>query len=312
MKRSLLLIPIVLLVLLATWSLIGQATFLRDSTTPEDWERAATHLTTTLIPEAPEHTKIMVWPVWRETPLPHLVEVDEMLLWQSAPLLEDLQHTTQVLIIAPEDRVNEALDALPFTPTHPPERTDFDSVSTMRVEVPAITQWPSASLAELLPEAKIALRQADTLTPCKSWPERAPLPGWRCAGHPRIVGVSEYELDDEPRRCIMAHAPSKPDATLLLHFPTINPPEHDSTLRIRAGITLRAARLAPQNDDLTLRVTLDGALVATRIYAAQASTWEPLDLPVKQGQDLSTLTLEVSALSSPQKMFCLNGWIIPK
>ncbi len=309
-KRALLLIPIVSLVMVATWSIIGQATFLRDSTSPDDWERAARHITSELIPKHPEHSKIMVWPVWRETPLPHMVDVHESLLWQHAPLLEDLQNTKQLIIISPADRTKDALDALPFLPTETESKL-FDSVSVLQIDMPIATQWPGPSLAALLPKAKVSLRDTQKTTPC-TWRTSKRSPGWHCKGHPRPIAVSEYELDDQPRRCIMAHAPPKASQTLSLAFPTFPSPPSDGVLRVRSGFDLRGARLAKKNDRLTMTILDAKEPLGKRSVNAFDSSWEALDIPVKKGQDLSALRIEISAPTSKHKLFCVNGWFIPQ
>lgn len=312
-KRFLLLIPMILLVSLATWSLIGQATFLRDPTTPEDWKLAAQHITTDLVPRAPERTKILVWPVWRETPLPDLIDVSSLLLWNGAPLLEDLQRTSHLIVITPVGRIDEVLKVLPFTPDGALVRKDFETVSVLDIKLPEAMQWPSPSLVELLPKATVTLRAKDgTVTPCTSWNPRGEMPGWSCPGHPHVITASEFELDDQPRRCILAHPPSQPDVTLLITFPRPEDLPAASTLRVRAGFDLRGARLAGTNDDLWLKVRAGEQELATRTYKAQTSMWEALDIPVKGAGGLDAITLEISAQTSAHKLFCLDGWIIPQ
>ncbi len=316
-KRYLPLIPALALLLVALWSTLGQLSFLRDSTSPDDWSNAAHHALRQLEKNTQSKdspTRVMVWPEWRETPLPHLVDQSQYILWNHAPTIEDLQNTSEIIILTPQDRKEDALRALPFTPQNT-RQENFNSVLALHVALPPQTQYTTPPLHTLLRKATVSIEKPKGKpTSCTSWRNNPREPGWACAKHPRIIGAAEYELDDQPRTCILAHPPKSPSDTLVITFPKIKTELDHATLRVRAGIDLRGARLAKHNDDLTLEILQGDQSLATHTYKAQESTWDHLDIPLKTiaNHTIEPLTFRVSAKSHDHKLFCFNAWVLPQ
>ena len=319
MKRALPLTPLLLLCALGAWSATAQGTCLRDSTSPQDWEQAARHVAGSIKAHPEASPRVLIWPPWRETPLPELVEVSQTLLWQQRPLLEDLQRTSEVFVIAPRDRLDEALDALPFAPVEAPEWRSFGSVVTTRLALPASTQWPAPSLLELLDEASLSVVSSSEATKaldCTRHRRAAPASsGWRCPKVDTSIVAGEYELDDQPHRCLIAHPPQDPNFALRIKFPALLPSPADggATLRLRAGNDLRGARLAKVNHPIVLRALRGERVIARAEFMAFESTWEAIDIDLPESElPLDDLTLEVSSPRGEAMRFCVNGWLIPR
>lgn len=327
LKRNLLLLlPALAILLTALWSALGQVSFLRDPTSPQDWRSAARHVHQIIATpdETPSSSaphllppdRILVWPAWRETPLPELVEVSQSLMWNDRPVLEDLQGAERLFLLAPTEQLDDALDALPYPARqHITSRHAFDTVQVVALEVPQnTTQW-AVQLSDLLSEARIEVVTAGetprraSCSATKRVGDRAPT--WRCPGTAEQVGVSFYELDDQPRHCILAHPPSNPNESLRITFtpPALATPS-PVTLRVRAGFDLRGARLAQRNDELDLTISIGDSELSHRRYHAQSSTWESHDIESKQLVDMSEgLTFEIAAKDAKHKLFCFNAWL---
>lgn len=347
LKRHLLLLPALVLFLVALWSGVGQLSFLRDDTAKQDWLSAARRVRKHILPTAKEAAsqatpsssskskknsprdehlaahplpadRILVWPAWRETPLPELVEVSQALMWNDQPVLEDLQGARRLFLLTPTSRVEEALDELPFPARpHITSREDFDTVQLLEIAVPkALTQWP-IQLSDHLAEATVEIIDR-SVTPHKrsrcSKRARAGAPSWSCPDLPEQVGVSFYELDDQPRYCILAPPPKGKETALRVTFPStsLEDASNPATLRFRAGFDLRGARLAANNDDLTLKIFIADQEIARQRYQAQTSTWKATDIelaPQALEGAPQGLTFEVDARSATHKLFCFNAWL---
>src|SRR6056297_1730301 len=114
------------------------------------------------------------------------------------------------------------------------------------------------------------------------------------------------EIGDDPRRCVQAFPPSE-DRYLAIET-TIT--EASDILRVRAGLDLRAARIA-KGDDVLYRVFIDDEKMEEIRVDSQDSSWTPLDFDLSQRVDESVkLRIEIESVTDDpyHRRFCVNAW----
>ena len=156
--RARVLLPLALLAALALASAIGRRSCWRDPTTPTDWQRAASHITSELSPKS----RVLVHPHWSEAPLPSLSSHDHALLWTKRPLAEELDGVREIWVLTESTRLPEALARLPFQ-AQPDAITRHGTVTTARVPVPegaAQVQWALSARAPRSEAAAARLKRS--------------------------------------------------------------------------------------------------------------------------------------------------------
>lgn len=318
-------LPLAILVVAGVASLAVQRLVLPPDETPSDWRRAAQYV----LERAEPSDAIRVHPNWIEAPLPYLTDVDDRLSRQDTPVPGDLQGDDRVWIISETDRVQEAVDRLPWRPENPQKKA-FGPVSVILADVPEALKFEYELLDHLegaevahvtpsapkkKPEEPDAPDEADAKNEptergeqCKNW--NAEKRRWYCGPENPWIFVGEIMrfVNDNPRRCIWAHPPGD-DKVLRVTFPDV--PLTD-TFRVRAGLTFRASR-SDRGGPVRMQVEIGHDQVVDHTYPATSSTWFPHDidtskLAAEAGE--SDVTFEISSEAIHERYFCLNGWAL--
>lgn len=305
MKRHLLIIPFGLLVLLAGYSFVGQVAFFRDATTRQDWEAAAASVVESLS----EQDAILIAPLWRETPLPPLVERSSQLLWIEAPLREDLQGKRKLWLICDsshcDDAVVHARASLRATNASPPRA--FGGVLVHELSLPEELEF-TTTLSRVLGDAKVSKRDGSSERACKRWDDKTHT--WRCPGktEPRSVTRGLYEVADMPRECI-ALIPSQSPEVSVIEFQDV---KLTNTLRTRATWALVGARQRTHEPAL-FRVYVDGELLVKTSTPGMETDWSPTDASTSKWADGEGHHVRVeveTARYKAYKLFCFNAWAL--
>lgn len=269
-----------------------------DPTQPSDWANAAAWV----IANAHDDDVVRIEPFWYETGLTYLQPVGDRVQRIRNPLMEDLYTANGVVIVSQADRLDAAIESLPFQPTELDVQR-FGTVSAVRVPVPpAPFSW---ELYDHLDEAAVSRVQGDQSEACTRWdPKRH---RWDCAKVNRwtYVGQEEREVGDDPRRCVWAH-PLDRGRTLRIEIDV--PPA--STIRVRDSFDLRAARLG--GDAVLVQVFVNDRLELEDRVAGNDHDWQAHDIDVRGIDGPLRLRIEVDLLGSIKNRFlCLNAWAIP-
>ena len=305
MKRYLPIIPLGLLVLLAGYSFAGQVAFFRDATPQQDWEAAAESITGALS----DQDAILIAPLWRETPLPPLIEHSSQLLWIESPLREDLQGKTKLWIICDSDHCDDAVaharTSLRATSAAPPQR--HGEILVHELSLPEDLQV-ATMFSRALGAAKVSKRRGDTERVCKRWDAKKS--SWRCPGkaEPRSVTSDLYEVADMPRECI-ALIPSQSPEVSVIEFPAVKLTE---SLRTRATWALVGARQRT-HEPARFRVYVDGELLAETSTPGMETDWRATDTSTSRWADGETHNVRFeleTARHKSYKLFCFNAWTL--
>ena len=290
------------LLLAALLSLTLQRTRFREPERAASWQRAAASTLQQLAPGE----RVLIHPHWDRSALPYFSPNSAPLLHLERPLIEDLNHTSAVWILAPSTQTEAALARLPFAARADSSET-FGQVTLLHVPVPAGAH-ASYELAQHMQSARVEKVRGEDRLVCSSYDARKTQ--WSCPGKkaPRHVGASERELLDGPRTCIEGVAPERGGA---LHF-TFPAVPLGQTLHLRAGwtlISLRKKRHRPST--IAWKVLVGDELMDSRTFSFDED-WRVIDLDTRklsgQARDVH---IQISSPSPKDTMLCFNGWVRP-
>lgn len=294
------LLPLTLLVVGGITSLIAQIWIFPADVEPDDWREPAAYVKEHI----GDRDVVRVHPSWTADPLPHLADVGERVRRQHFPLEEDLQDVERIWILSETDRLDGALDRIPFS-VDKPTLERFGHVTVARVEVPNSSQFDYEML-EHLDEATVERVETDGETrTCSNWDEA----DWRwdCGAQDQFlyVGRELLVLNDDPHRCIWAH-PLDKGRPLRITFPDVS---LSKTLRLRAGLNFRAS-LSKRGTDVQFRVQIGDRTALEHTYGARTSTWFPHDIDTteRSGEEVD-VTVEIRSDKVKDRYFCFNGWV---
>lgn len=291
------LIPAALILAAGIASFVAQVFFLPGDVDAEDWRQPARYVLDHIGPA----DAVTVQPGWNEDAYPYLTEVGDQVIRQHHPLLEDVHRYERVWLLSESERLDEALELMPFeaAETHP-----FGSVTLVRLDAPE-ERVVHFDLLERLDEAEVSRVDGDKeIRQCDTWD--ADKRAWYCRKPHKWIYVGEellfFGLD--PHRCIWAHPPGK-GRKVRLRFDDVPMGE---TFRVRAGLNQRAAR-SKRGTDVHVRVIVDEDLVEERTIPARENSWKPIDVDTSHiaGQEREVV-VEIWSKKVYDRFFCLNGW----
>ena len=270
-----------------------------DPTSQSDWEDAAAWIAE----RADSNDAVRLEPHWHGPGLVALEPVGPLIDRTRAPLAEDLYDREEIFVAAQHDRVQNALDALPFA-AEVVEQASFSTVTATRVAVPELgINW---ELYQNLEHARVSRVKGDSVTQCDKWDKRQRR--WDCVPRNKwlYVGAVMREMGDEPRRCVWAH-PLRPGGTLRIEFE----PAPAQTVRIRAGFDLYASR-HDANGEVLLQAFVANKLVQEKYFKHDDATYDAIDLNVADFGDGAPIRLEIDLVEGTirDRFFCLNAWAI--
>lgn len=292
------------MILLATTSIIARKTwFNRPAEAVSSWETASAFV----IDNLEEGDAITTYPSWDRTGFPSLEPKSAFMLHRDPILREDLQRVSNLWLIAPSARVDEALAALPFDPPKPSLEKRSGIVTAMRIPVPDDIHW-DLELTDVLKQARVerglvrGKSKDNNLTTCERFDAKQNR--WRCSGA-GSVGQGEQEIVTSARTCIEVFFGKSHDTTRI----TFTDLPKSKKLRLRAGWTLaslRRKRSAPGK--VSWRVVLGDKELDKRTFPTK-DQWHLFDFDTAFAPDKHDLTIEVEASSPDKTEFCFNGWL---
>ena len=307
-RRALALAPLLLLLLIAAWSLIWRALdFGRPQAPPSDWQAAAAAVLEGYEPA----DAIWINPWWDESAMPTLATQPAHLLRQRELLPEDLEGVARLWVLTDAWREQEARQRLPSwaydaSAAAPPQRWSHGQVQRWLLTLPAGATTYPYSLRARLSEAQVWHVDGPQQTPCSTYDEAAR--AWRCPGQASElwVSASTRELGEDFHDCVWAPPPGK-GKSLRIRYPQV---PLGARLRLRAGLTLRAARLV--GEPVSWRVRVAQQTLHEQTLPATQTTWDALDLDTSRwAGSAQPVELEIWTPQQERRFFCFNGWVMP-
>ena len=265
----------------------------------EEWREPAAYVKKHLGPD----DLVRVHPEWTEDPLPHLESVGDQISPQERPVAGDFQDVRRVWIVSETERVDGAVDLLPFEPSRP-EYERFGDVTVVETRVPSSLQ-SSYELLDHLDEAVVErLKNGKVKQTCDNWNPRERR--WDCGSKDPwlYVGEKRMMVGGDPHKCFWAH-PLPKGKVLRITFPKV---PLQKTLRVRAGLSFTASRKG-HGDPVRMRVEIDDETRVDHVYPAHDSVWRASDIDTAalSGQRRDVV-LKVTAPEIRDRGFCVNGW----
>lgn len=291
-RNLLRLVPAVILIFCACFSILGHAFLFGDPTTPDDWKAAADFVKKNLS----DGETIRVEPVWSDAPLVYLGDVGTRIDRRSELLVEDRYGESGTLVLAENARVDNALSNLgPGLQTL--TVTPFGSVSVVHVRYPVdVYSWNARTTLQGASLQRIA---GETVEDCKVWDpiDRR----WDCGKRDKWVFVRDMvrEVGNEPRSCVFMHPLAGKTVRLTYDVPA------GKNLIVRAGLDLRASR-SVRGTDVKFEVKTDGKLMATKVVLASSNEWFRFDIPMNAA---SKVSFEVATEKVFDRNFCFDAWL---
>jgi hypothetical protein len=293
------LIPAALLVVAGIVSFVAQIAILPGDVEASDWKPPAEYVLEHIGP----NDVLNVQPNWTDDPYPYLTEVGDRIARQDKPLVEDTWSRERIWLLVETERIDEALELMPFEAA---ETKSFGDVSVVRIDVP---ENPPVTY-ELLPNldgAKVTRTKGGKVVErCTNWNKRNE--AWYCGRPDRwvYVGREFVDLGGDPHQCIWAHPPPDQKRVRVV-FPDVPLQE---TFRLRAGLNQRGAR-SKRATDLHYRVSVGEKWSQQKTIPARETSWEPIDFDTSEmAGHTADVTVEVWAESIFDRFFCFNGWVL--
>ncbi|MFW5967558.1 MAG: hypothetical protein ACOCV2_08580 [Persicimonas sp.] len=291
------LLPALLLVAVGLISFAAQLWWLSGDVEQSDWRAPAEYVLEHIGPE----DAINVQPHWTDDPYPYLTEVGDQILRQQDPLLEDAHRYERIWLLTETDRLDEAIERMPFAPV---ETREFGAITVVRLDAPSSSPVATELLSELDEATVERVGDGDERT-CNNYSERDR--AWYCGKRSKWIYVGEefLHLGRDPHRCIWAH-PLPNGRTHRITFPDVKLSER---FRLRAGLAERAAR-SKRGTDIDLRLTVGEEFEKSKTIPARESSWEPIDFDTSsKAGERRDVVVEVSSPDVKDRFFCFNGWV---
>lgn len=277
--------------------------FSRPVAPEQDWKLAAAHTLKHIQP----NDAVWVQPWWDESVLPSLSTLKpEQVLRQRTLINEDLEDISTLWLITAQDRAAEARAWLPIKPSDA-QVTTHGQVEVIALKLPKDAVSYPYTLRKHLAQAKVEhVEPKKSPTPCTAWDEANQR--WRCPNTADEFqpAASTQELGDEVHDCIWATPPGK-NKTLRFSF---NEVPLGAKLRLRAGLTLRAARRG--GEPVTWRARIDDKTLINEQLPLKHTEWKPYELDTAAwANQRKTLIIEIDAKHDDKRFFCFNGWVLP-
>lgn len=294
------LIPALLLVGAGLFSFAAQIFVLPGDAEADDWREPAEYVLDRIGPD----DAINVQPHWTDAPFPHLTDVGDQILRQSRPLLEDAHRYERIWLLTETDRLDEAIERMPYEPANTRE---FGPITVVRLDAPDDSPISTELLSEL-DNARVERTGGDKTRTCDNWDagQRA----WHCGEKDKWLYVGEefQFLGRDPHRCIWTH-PLPAEKVHRVTFPDV---ELGDRFRLRAGLAERGAR-SKRGSDVDLRVAVGDEREETATIPARETSWDPIDIDTSGWADSRRdVVVEVSASDIKDRFVCLNGWVFDR
>ena len=279
-------------------SLLAQLYVFPSDVDPDEWQKPADYV----LDHVRQEDGIAVHPAWNEDPLPYLEAAGPQILPQETILAEDIQGVRRIWLLSEADRLDAAIDRLPFDPSRPTIKS-FGDVSVVRTQVPSSIRFNYEFLAHL-DEARVERVEGESVRHCENW--SAEDRRWDCGSRDTwlYVGENLATLGDDLHRCIWAH-PLDGKKRLRITFPDV---PMRRLLRIRAGLIFRVVH-KDNRAPVHLRVDVGGETRLEHTYPPHTTTWVPHDIDISGLDGTSDVTVEVWTPNIKDRWFCFNGWV---
>jgi hypothetical protein len=298
-KKLLLVLPLVLLMILAFWLLLGQF-FRAAAPSPEQWLEAAEHVQQNW----QSGDMVRIEPAWLTAGRVYFGDVDGgsrepfriLDLHDPVDPAWLYRYKRLWLVLAVEAR-SEWEELVPLDLVLE-EEVEFPGISLLRFAIPqGKLRW---QMLEALPDARVVRQGSDGPVKCK----------WRGQSHRcKMKGAMDVQrklrrVAGSARQCVNINVGPGTEPTTLTFGGLTGP----GTLLVRVGNTIEAAR-AKDGGDVTATVVLDEEEHSSLLLDKRSYVLEEVTIPLADGRE-KELVIRLRATDDKKREICLDGYII--